>query len=232
MRNIPSGEAGGLPGSIHLEQVPLKERFAVGHGGQETKRPTARSCTTKKSCTIRFVQVQGVVRGRGSVAMTFPRTALTAHAVLLVCSLTVASVRAAPSSHFMQSERLVRADGSEHDPPAPEGPAGPYTLDDSSDLGHMFNGMGAISGGGATSKLLYDYAEPARSNVLDYLFLPSFGASLHMLKVEMGGDADATEGSEPSHVHGPDDVPNFDRGYEWWLMKEAKARNPDIKLYV
>ena len=20
-------------------------------------------------------------------------------------------------------------------------------------------------------------------------------------------------------------------GYEWWLMKEAKARNPDIKLY-
>ena len=96
----------------------------------------------------------------------------------------------------------------------------------------MFNGMGAISGGGATSKLLYDYAEPARSNVLDYLFLPSFGASLHMLKVEMGGDADATEGSEPSHVHGPDDVPNFDRGYEWWLMKEAKARNPDIKLYV
>ena len=168
--------------------------------------------------------------------MTFPRTALTAHAVLLACSLTVASVRAAPSSHFMQSERLVRADGSEHDlnppPPAPEGPAGPYTLDDSSDLGHMFNGMGAISGGGATSKLLYDYAEPARSNVLDYLFLPSFGASLHMLKVEMGGDADATEGSEPSHVHGPDDVPNFDRGYEWWLMKEAKARNPDIKLYV
>lgn len=45
MRNIPSGEAGGLPGSLHLEQVPLKERFAVGHGGQETKRPTARSCT-------------------------------------------------------------------------------------------------------------------------------------------------------------------------------------------
>ena len=21
------------------------------------------------------------------------------------------------------------------------------------------------------------------------------------------------------------------QGYEWWLMKEAKARNPDIKLY-
>ena len=152
--------------------------------------------------------------------------------VLFACAL--AAVQAAPSKGFM--EQVVLSDGSGDSPtPSPNapanGPAGPYTLDDSHDLGHMFNGMGAISGGGATSKLLYDYSEPARSNVLDYLFLPSFGASLHMLKVEMGGDADATEGSEPSHVHGPDDTPNFDRGYEWWLMKEAKARNPEIKLY-
>lgn len=31
-------------------------------------------------------------------------------------------------------------------------------------------------------------------------------------------------------MHTPD-APVYDSGYEWWLMKEAKARNPDIKLY-
>ena len=29
----------------------------------------------------------------------------------------------------------------------------------------------------------------------------------------------------------PRTEPNFNRGYEWWLMKEAKARNPEIKLF-
>ncbi len=24
---------------------------------------------------------------------------------------------------------------------------------------------------------------------------------------------------------------DYRRGYEWWLMQEAKARNPNIKLY-
>ncbi len=45
---------------------------------------------------------------------------------------------------------------------------------------------------GASSRLLRDYAEPYRSDILDYLFLPSFGASLHMLKVEIGGDTQST----------------------------------------
>ncbi len=31
-------------------------------------------------------------------------------------------------------------------------------------------------------------------------------------------------------MHSEDDL-NYERGYEWWLMKEAKLRNPDIKLY-
>ena len=51
-----------------------------------------------------------------------------------------------------------------------------------------------------------------------------------VLKVEIGGDSQSTDGTEPSHMHSPDDL-NFKRGYEWWLMKEAKKRNPDIKLY-
>jgi len=32
-------------------------------------------------------------------------------------------------------------------------------------------------------------------------------------------------------MHSADHV-DLHTGYEWWLMKEAKARNPDIKLCV
>uniref|UniRef100_A0A8D0HR55 Galactocerebrosidase n=1 Tax=Sphenodon punctatus TaxID=8508 RepID=A0A8D0HR55_SPHPU len=81
----------------------------------------------------------------------------------------------------------------------------------------------------ATSRLLVNYPEPYRSRILDYLFMPNFGASLHILKVEIGGDAQSTDGTEPSHMHYEDDE-NYFRGYEWWLMKEAKKRNPNIKL--
>ncbi|WSY97001.1 hypothetical protein OH809_06875 [Streptomyces sp. NBC_00873] len=41
-----------------------------------------------------------------------------------------------------------------------------------------------MSGGGATSRLLIDYPEPQRSQVLDYPIKPGYGASLHMLKVD------------------------------------------------
>ncbi|PAA62362.1 hypothetical protein BOX15_Mlig000813g1 [Macrostomum lignano] len=94
----------------------------------------------------------------------------------------------------------------------------------------MFYGIGAISGGGATSKLLQNYPQNQRDQILDYLFLPNFGASLHMLKVEIGGDSQSTEGTEASHMHHSWDL-NYNRGYEWWLMKEAKKRNPNITLY-
>ncbi|MET8629141.1 RICIN domain-containing protein [Kitasatospora sp. NPDC004669] len=103
------------------------------------------------------------------------------------------------------------------------------TLDGSSP-GRAFDGLGAISGGGATSRLLVDYPEPQRSQVLDYLFKPGYGASLQLLKVEIGGDANSTDGPEPSHMRTPTDV-NCDRGYEWWIMEQAKARNPNIKFY-
>lgn len=97
-------------------------------------------------------------------------------------------------------------------------------------LDKPFDGIGAVSGGGATTLLLPQYPEPARSEILDYLFKPNFGASLQLLKVEIGGDAMSTDGSESSHMHA-DGQTNFQSGYEWWLMKEAKKRNPDIKLY-
>ena len=110
-------------------------------------------------------------------------------------------------------------------------PSGPYTVDDTPGLGLKWEGVGAISGGGATSKLLMDYDADIVSDILDFMFKPNFGLDLDILKVEMGGDTDSTEGAEPSHMHsGPNDA-NYKRGYEWWLMKEAKARKPDIKLY-
>ncbi|XP_042245359.1 galactocerebrosidase isoform X2 [Thunnus maccoyii] len=104
-----------------------------------------------------------------------------------------------------------------------------YILNDKDGLGRVFDGIGGLSGGGATSRLLVNYAEPYRSQILDYLFKPNFGASLHILKVEIGGDAQTTDGTEPSHMHYENDE-NYFRGYEWWLMKEAKKRNPNITL--
>ena len=95
--------------------------------------------------------------------------------------------------------------------------------------GKTFDGVGAVSGGGATSVLLKDYVEPQRSQILDYLFKPKFGAAMSALFVEIGGDGNSTQGSELSHMHSRDDE-NYSRGYEWWLMSEAKKRNPLITL--
>ena len=105
-----------------------------------------------------------------------------------------------------------------------------YSLTDARGPGRVLDGIGGLSGGGATSVFLWTFPEPQRSQILDYLFLPNFGASLHILKVEIGGDAQSTDGAEPSHMHNPWDE-NYERGYEWWLMTEAKRRNPSIKLY-
>ncbi len=96
--------------------------------------------------------------------------------------------------------------------------------------GRVFDGVGAISGGGGNSRLLIDYPEPQRSQILDYLFKPGYGASMQILKVEIGGDTNSTSGAEPSHEHTRGSA-NCDRGYEWWLAEQAKARNPNIKLY-
>src|SRR5204863_2181308 len=97
--------------------------------------------------------------------------------------------------------------------------------------GRVFDGVGAISGGGGNSRLLIDYPKTQRDQILDYLFKPGYGASLQILKVEIGGDANSTDGSESSIEHSQGAV-NCSAGYEWWLMEQAKARNPNIKLYA
>lgn len=104
---------------------------------------------------------------------------------------------------------------------------------DLQDGGRTFEGIGGVSAG-ASSELLIDYAEPYRSDILDYLFKPRFGASLQQLKVEIGADA-VVVGSEASHARTLEELYNprreyYERGYEYWLMKEAQQRNPDIIL--
>ncbi|MCZ0982181.1 RICIN domain-containing protein [Streptomyces diastatochromogenes] len=51
-----------------------------------------------------------------------------------------------------------------------------------------------------------------------------------MLKVEIGADANSSDGPEPSHMRSRTDL-DCDRGYEWWLMEQAKQRNPEIRFY-
>ena len=96
--------------------------------------------------------------------------------------------------------------------------------------GRVFDGIGAVSAG-ASSRLLIDYPEPQRSQILDYLFKPGYGAALQRLKVEIGADVNSTDGSEPSHMRTPSDH-SASRGYEWWLMSEAHKRNRNIIFEV
>jgi hypothetical protein len=96
--------------------------------------------------------------------------------------------------------------------------------------GPVFQGIGAISGGGGNSRLLIDYPPREREQILDYLFSPHFGASLQMLKLEIGGGGFSSDGSEPS-VEAVKGRLDCGAGYEFWLARQALARNPAIKLY-
>ena len=95
-------------------------------------------------------------------------------------------------------------------------------------LGAVCPGIGALSAG-ASSRLLIDYPELQRSQILDYLFLPKYGASIQYLKVEIGGNINSTCGVERNHMDQRGEE-NYQRSYEWRLMKEAKLRNPNIIL--
>lgn len=95
--------------------------------------------------------------------------------------------------------------------------------------GPAFDGVGAISGGGGNSRLLYDYPAAQQSQILDYLFKPNYGANIQLLKLEIGGDGNSTDGAEPSHEHVKGQI-NCNVGYEFWLGEQAVKRNPNIML--
>jgi hypothetical protein len=96
--------------------------------------------------------------------------------------------------------------------------------------GATFQGIGAVAGGGGNARLLIDYPQPQRTQILDYLFKPGYGATIQILKLEIGGDANSTDGSEPS-IESNEGQVNCHAGYEWWLARQAVALNPNIKLY-
>lgn len=101
---------------------------------------------------------------------------------------------------------------------------------DAMSQGLRFDGHGAISARG-TSRLLYDYPESVRSEILDLLFVPGHAASIQVLKVEMGGDAQSGFGTEPSHRRSHDDSVCL-RSRTFWLVREARLRNPALVVYV
>ena len=51
--------------------------------------------------------------------------------------------------------------------------------------------------------LLADYPAAQQQQIYDYLFKPGYGADLQILKVEIGGDTNSTDGSESSIEHSP-----------------------------
>eukprot|EP00039_Didymoeca_costata_P033394 m.42146 g.42146 ORF g.42146 m.42146 type:complete len:1030 (+) comp9849_c0_seq2:322-3411(+) len=116
-------------------------------------------------------------------------------------------------------------------PPAPA-PPGPLTaVIDSSAAGLSFGGIWAMSANGA-ARQLFEYPEPTRSEILDLMFLPATGTRWQALKVEIGGDVESSYGSMSSFKHVPDSSKaSFKRGVQWWLMQEAKKRNPNLPLY-
>ena len=51
------------------------------------------------------------------------------------------------------------------------------------------------------------------------------GGTWQILKTEIGGDGQSSYGSESAVMHTATDV-NYNRGYETWLLREARARDP------
>ena len=94
----------------------------------------------------------------------------------------------------------------------------------------VYDGVGAVLGGGGNARYLMDYPEPERTQILDYLFEPGYGASLQLLKLEIGGDAKSSDGAEPSVEHAKGHV-SCGAGYEFAIARQAVAVNQYLKLY-
>ena len=107
-------------------------------------------------------------------------------------------------------------------PPAVSVPLRAAVIINGARPGPAFQGIGAISGGGGNSRLLIDYPPRERAQILDYLFSPHYGASLQLLKLEIGGGGFSSDGSEPS-VEPVSGRLDCGAGYEFWLARQALA---------
>ena len=103
--------------------------------------------------------------------------------------------------------------------------------------GVTFDGIGA-SFTGASARYLFEYSPLAYNAMLDFLFAPSSasdsaykGASLQILKLEIGSGANTDMGSEPSYSpSGTDD--NQNKGWSGRLAQAAFERNSQIKIFL
>lgn len=114
---------------------------------------------------------------------------------------------------------------------ADAGPGGVAQLNASA-LGRRVYGIGGLAAiGGA--RLIYEYAEPVRSQILDLVFSTTGGTAMQIVKTEIEGDVDSSYGSGPAFQHARGEVPSFKRGiYLPWLLGEAKKRNAAIGTYA
>lgn len=94
--------------------------------------------------------------------------------------------------------------------------------------GRIYEGIGGITSNGM-SKLLMDYPQERRDEIMNLLFKPNCGASLQHLKVEIGSDVNTSCGTEPSHMRSRDDF-DISRGYGLPIAKLAKAVHPELLL--
>ncbi len=97
--------------------------------------------------------------------------------------------------------------------------------------GPVYDGVGSVLGGGGNARYLMDYPAAQRQQILTYLFKPDYGASLQILKLEIGGDSDTTDGAEPSIEHTRGHI-NCHAGYELAIAKRAVRLNPGLRLYA
>eukprot|EP01084_Bolivina_argentea_P015131 28298_1 len=100
-------------------------------------------------------------------------------------------------------------------------------------LGLMYDGLGGLDAVGG-ARLLFEYPEPTRTQILDLLFTPNYGANWQILKSEINGDCDSSYGAGSSFLHTRNDNnPNqWNRGTHHWMLQEAMKRNPNIVLYA
>ncbi len=98
---------------------------------------------------------------------------------------------------------------------------------DGKNTGRSFDGFGSVE---SYVKLLYDYPEKQRSEILDYLYLPRYGASLQVIKIPIGYDGCSDASSWQCYKRQENEPANLQRGYATWLALEAKKRNPEIKI--
>jgi len=97
--------------------------------------------------------------------------------------------------------------------------------------GRKWGGIGSAPSN-AMGRMLQFYPEAIQEDILDLMFKPNWGMALTHVKVEVGGDNNSTSGTEPSFAHTREEManPNFQRGYLYKLMRDARNRNPAIEL--